>query len=304
MAIIYGEVDCLNRLLKMQKAVGVKHINTLEDLLSYRNECDESVRQAEIGACKEFDFRILKKEESISRCLLAREVNKKEGSLLQRPFTSLFLILKLFILKRNLKNFNKNREAFVRARIQKMSGKAFESKTIFDENYNLLQGALGEVQALYELKKLPDSCFIVNDLQLRFSKPLYEPRSQQRIYSIQADHVVLTRAGIFLVETKNWSRKVANRESDFNAYDQVKRTNFALYCFLNPRRVGLLSFIFKKKEVKVRSILLMTGEALLEQEKFVKVLTLSDLKSYISYFPPVLTERELKGFVLKLIKGR
>ncbi len=166
----------------------------------------------------------------------------------------------------------------------------------------MIQGASGEQQALDELRKLPDSYYVINNVQLSFPKPLYEPRSRQRIYSIQADHVVVAPSGVFLIETKNWSTGTASKDTNFTAFDQVKRTNFALYCYFNPRRSGFFSLFIKQKKIKVRSILLMIGHKTDGKDSFVKVLKLSQLKNYITYFSPILTDQEMQDILNRLLR--
>ncbi len=182
-----------------------------------------------------------------------------------------------------------------------MPGVFLKSKYLLDSNYALIQGASGEQQALDELKKLPDSYNVINNVQLRFLKPIYNPRSRQRIYTAQADHVVLGPTGVFLIETKNWSKGTINKTTNFTAFDQVKRTNFALYCYLNPRTNGLFLLFFKSKKIPVRSVLLMTGQTTEERDPFVKVVSLLELNSYITYFAPVMTELEIKNILNKLL---
>lgn len=79
-------------------------------------------------------------------------------------------------------------------------------KSELDSQYPLISGAIGEQKAIEELKKLPDDFYVINDLSLSFDPPIFNMRDNDRIHSIQVDHLVISPSGIFLIETKNWSK--------------------------------------------------------------------------------------------------
>ena len=54
-----------------------------------------------------------------------------------------------------------------------------------------------------EIKKLPDNYVLINDFNLSFPHPIFYKKYNERIYSIQIDHLLVSRAGIFIIETKN-----------------------------------------------------------------------------------------------------
>lgn len=303
MAVVYGEIDCLSKLIVMLKGDAISNLKSFDDLLEYQRECESKVKDAEHCAKEELNLKIQLQKEKITNHLEAQSEIKDISFYLVRISRALFLKVKIFKMNRDLKKLEERSSEFIRFRTEAISGEFFRSKQVFDSNYNLIQGASGEQQELDELKKLPDNFYVVNNVQLNFSKPLYEPRSGQRIYSTQADHVVVCPSGVFLIETKNWSRRTANFDLNFSAFDQIKRTNFALYCYFNPRVNGFFSYFFKRKKIKIRSVLLMTGHMTDDNDRYVKVLNLSQLRTYIERFKAELTDKEIHGLLRKLIGG-
>lgn len=300
MAVVYGEIDCLSKLTSMLRGQAA-NIKSFEQLLDYRRECDIKVHEAELGAKNEISQKIQSLEQAVANHLLGQSTLNDPGFFLIKAYRVFIFKIKLFRMNRQLKRFLHNSPELIKLRTESISGDFFRNKQVFDSNFNLIQGASGEQQALNELRKLPDSFYVVNNVQISFSRPLYEPRSNQRIYSIQADHVVVAPSGIFLIETKNWSRGTENLNSGFSAFDQIKRTNFALYCYFNPVPRGIFSFFVKTKKIKIRSILLMTGHKIEETDQYVKVLSLSQLRGYIEYFKDELTDKQMQDALSRLV---
>ncbi len=300
MAVVYGEIDCLSKLTSMLRGEA-KNIKSFEQLLDYRRECDKKVYEAELVAKTEISQKIQSLEQAVTNHLLGKSKLNDPGFFLVKGYRVFIFKIKLFRIDRQLKRFVKNSPELIRVRTESISGDFFWNKQVFDSNFNLIQGASGEQQALDELRKLPDSFYVVNNVQISFSRPLYEPRSNQRIYSIQADHVVVAPSGIFLIETKNWSRGTENLNYGFSAFDQIKRTNFALYCYFNPVSRSIFSFFAKTKKIKIRSILLMTGYKAEGTDQHVKVLSLNQLRGYIEYFKDELNNKEIQDVLRKLV---
>lgn len=301
MAVVYGEIDSLSKLTAMLGTDVASNLKSFDDLLEYKRECDSKVKEAELSAQKEFNLRLQTQKDKIESHLAEHPKIKELRFLLARLFKTLGFKVRLFKLNSELKKLEERSSDFIRSRTEALSGDFYRSKQIFDSNYSLIQGASGEQQALDELRKLPDNFHVINNFQVSFSKPLYEPKTRQRIYSAQADHIVIAPSGIFLIETKNWSRGTANFESDFSAFDQVKRTNFALYCFFNPRVSSFMSWFVKTKKIKIRSVLLMTGHRINGSDRYVKVVDLRQLRSYIEYFPAELTDEDTNVILNKAI---
>ena len=76
-----------------------------------------------------------------------------------------------------------------------------------DGLYALIAGAIGENSTVNELQKLSDNYYLINDFSAKFNPPIYNKKDKDRIFSVQIDHLLICQSGVFLLETKNWSKK-------------------------------------------------------------------------------------------------
>lgn len=208
--------------------------------------------------------------------------------------------------KNKFEEIKLNTENRVHENVESQAGAFLNALKILRSKNNLILGAIGEQRVVDELKKLPDTYTVINNFQLRLDKPIYNKRENQRIFSAQADHLVVGPSGVFLIETKNWSNETLRASSGFSPFDQIKRTSFALYCYINPKQKNSFFYsLFKSsphKKVPLRSILVMVGVNVKEKDKFIKVLNLERLNGYITYFPKVFEKEDVSTIVDKFLK--
>ncbi len=140
-------------------------------------------------------------------------------------------------------------------------------------------GVHAELDVIMKLRGLPGNYVVMNNLQLharRFIKFDGVP-----LQSAQIDHLVLSPAGIFIIETKRWSASFTKSGSYHNPFDQVQRARYLCADLLKPG--------FGK--LPVRSIILTEGALPpAPPDSYVKVLHLDDLNGYITWFK----QRELQ----------
>ena len=170
--------------------------------------------------------------------------------------------------------------------------------SIFQINRSLFYGAEGEERALHELSKLPDSYTVINDFRLKFAKPIYNRREDDRIYSVQIDHIVIGPTGIYLVETKNWSKDSVENRDLFSPVKQLNRHSFAMFVLLNDAvRSGGMWRVFSgnwgDRKISPRNIILLMNHKPREEYQHVKILTLQEIVRYISYGTPIFSETEV-----------
>ncbi len=165
---------------------------------------------------------------------------------------------------------------------------------------NLILGAIGENLVVEEVKKLPDDYVLINDFNLRFSRPIYYKKHNQRIYSVQIDHLLISKAGIFIIETKNWSKSSVNSSSLRSPIKQIERSNFALYIFISEN-IKLRNHHWGEQRIPIRNLIVMINNKPRGKFKYVNVKLLRELNNYIKYFEPVLTDKQFNRIVAKLI---
>ena len=136
-----------------------------------------------------------------------------------------------------------------------------------------LAGAEAELATIDRLRTLPSSVIVFNDVRLKASRHIRF--NGIALLSAQIDHVVLTPAGVFVIETKRWSQRFVESGNFYNPFEQVSRANYLCYDLLR-RSFG---------KTRVRSIIACDG-SLPEppRESYVKVVRPEGLTSYILGF--------------------
>jgi Nuclease-related domain len=80
-------------------------------------------------------------------------------------------------------------------------------------------GAVAELELIELLRKLPENFYIINDVKLSLRKGM--KFDGEWLQSAQIDHLVISPAGIFVIEAKNWSKEFIKSGDYFNPYQQV-----------------------------------------------------------------------------------
>ncbi|WP_430424281.1 nuclease-related domain-containing protein [Maribacter litoralis] len=174
------------------------------------------------------------------------------------------------------------------------------TRDVLEECKNLISGAIGENLVVKEIKKLSDDYVLINDFKLEFSPPIFYKQQNERIYSIQIDHLLISKAGIFITETKNWSKKSVNSISLRSPIEQIKRSNFALYIYISEN-LSLADHHWGEQKIPIRNLIVMINNKPKAQFKYVSIKLLNELNDYISYFDPVLTEKQLNKITSHLV---
>lgn len=236
--------------------------------------------------------------DKIRQIFIVRKLHKLKNNSqtkLEKPYINLKNSLEK--LKKEIEDLNTNYEKILEERTKKMSSVLDKKKKVIEDLYPLIAGALGEHKALTELKKLGNEYSIINDVFIEFRKPIFNSQTKDYIYSIQIDHLVISKSGIFVIETKNWSKKSIENLDLFSPVNQIKRSSYALFIIIHKAIensiIRLKNHHWGNKKIPIKNILLMVGEKPKGEFQFVKVLTLSEVIAYIKYFEPVLNETEV-----------
>ena len=181
------------------------------------------------------------------------------------------------------------------------------TKKVVDGLYTLVAGAIGESSVVKALEGLPDNCYLINDFSVEFDTPIYNRREDDRIFSIQIDHLLVCQSGVFLLETKNWSKASVENLDLRSPVKQIRRNSFALFVLLNSdstlNDIRLERHHWGDRKIPIRNIIVMTNEKPKEQFKHVKVLSLNQLIGYIRYFDQTFNGEEVQG-IFEYLKTR
>jgi hypothetical protein len=173
------------------------------------------------------------------------------------------------------------------------------TRNVLENSKNLISGAIGENLVVQEIKKLSDDYILINDFNLNFSPPIYYKKKNHRIYSIQIDHLLISKAGIFIIETKNWSKSSVKSISLRSPIEQIIRSNFALYVYLSENLL-LNEHHWGEQRVPIRNLIVMINNKPTGSFKFVSIKLLKELNDYLKYFEPVLSEKQLNNLINEL----
>jgi len=173
--------------------------------------------------------------------------------------------------------------------------------SVINSNSSLLYGSIGEIKAIELLKQLPEQYYIINDVRRKFDPPIYNKNENDRIYSIQIDHIVIGPTGIFIIETKYWSQKSIDNKYLFSPVKQLRRSSYALFVLLNgiinDRKIPEFSNNWGQFKISISSVLLMVNASTDQQFQFVKVLTEDNLINYIKKGNVIFNEKQIKYLV-------
>lgn len=193
--------------------------------------------------------------------------------------------------------YTTNREKIVSNRSSPKIKELAYAKEIVDGLYPQIAGAIGENLVVNELKKLSDKNILFNDFSINFESPVYNRKEDDRIFSIQIDHLLITNSGIFIIETKNWSKESIENFDLRSPVQQIRRTSYALFVILNngskPSGVKLKKHHWGDKQLPIRNLIVMINNKPREKFKYVKVKTLKELNRYITYFDPIFDDSEV-----------
>lgn len=192
----------------------------------------------------------------------------------------------IVLTKQNLDYKEKNIDKLIQERAEQKIERLNAINFLLLKNNILYEGTIGEQKVLDELKKLPDSFSVINDFQKNFRRGIYQKRTDDWIYSIQIDHIVIGPTGVFVIETKNWSQSSIDNESLFSPVKQVNRASHALYCYLNDaiKNSYLPSFEhhWGLRQISPSSIVVTIYHTPQQEFQYVKILSLKDLLWYIT----------------------
>jgi hypothetical protein len=170
------------------------------------------------------------------------------------------------------------------------------TREVVNELNSLIAGAIGENRVVRELEKLSDQFTLFNNYFKEFAEPIIYNRDKSRIKSIQIDHVLVGPSGVFLIETKNWSRKSIQNLDFRSPIRQILRTNYAMYASVNWSRdlkKKLKKHHWGERKIPIRNVVVMINQKPRAEFEHVKVLSLYELNNYVRYFEPVFDEEEV-----------
>ncbi len=205
--------------------------------------------------------------------------------------------------KRRLEYIDHNFEKAVQENTYAQLREIDRKKTIVEQLTPSIYGAIGEKKVSDELEHLPDDFILINDFLCTFHPPIYNRQENDYIKSVQIDHILVAPAGVFLIETKNWSEESMKNLSLRSPVEQIKRTSFALYISLNgDQGISLSQHHWGERKIPIKNLIVMINQKPREEFQYVKILTLKELCNYVTYFKPVFSLQETQTIANYLLR--
>lgn len=157
-----------------------------------------------------------------------------------------------------------------------------------------LGGALAELAVIEALERLPPDHTVINDVRLVASR--FIRFDGKPLQSAQLDHLVLSPAGVFVIETKCWTKAFADSGTYHNPFDQVRRASYLCHAVLKEHFGN----------IRVRSIIACAGHlpAAGPEQAHVKVLRAHEINGYITWFKKEELPRERQTSLCSYFESR
>jgi len=295
MAVVIGKIQTLKKLRESLDEKGIHRFNSIGDINSFLKNFEYEKRNIPKNEKDKLDKELQTLEKSIKLA--------KQKSLLNTLY-KIYYGIKIRWYSYKKTSLKKNYEKIISKRCKKSTQELAYIKKTVEGLYTLISGAVGESAVVNELKKLPDSFYLINDFSLTFSPPIYNRKEDDRITSIQIDHLLICKSGVFIIETKNWSSESIQNLDLRSPIEQINRNGYALFVTINSEsNLNLVEHHWGSKKVPIRNIIVMTNSAPREEFKYVKVLHLDNLNGYVKYFDPIFTESEVQNIFNHLNSG-
>jgi len=145
-----------------------------------------------------------------------------------------------------------------------------------------LPGAIAEKAVIKELGRLPNEYVLINDVRLEYHR--YIPFDGEYLKTAQLDHVLIGPAGVYVIETKNWSQEFVANGEYFSPFKQVKRASYLCYRIL--KEAGCSSH--------VRSVVACAGAVPPKPpDSHIAVVPITRLLSFVQYGERVVSPRQI-----------
>ncbi len=299
MARIYNKLGSLSDLIS---EINDKEINNLKDVINFKNNLNHQEEKIVEVNQKKLEKEIIELDEEIKKT--KNEIKETRNRLFQnlfKRFKNKVLFYRINKLKRNPEDIIKKRSASELEKLKRID-------EIIIRNRLLIYGSVGELKVIKELKKLSDDFYVINNYKEKFPRPIYNKKNNDYIYSIQIDHLIIGPTGLFIIETKNWSKKTIKREDLFSPVKQIERAGFALFVKINNMikdgSISTLETHWGARKVSPQKIIALIKGLPDEKYQYVKIIPLDKIVSYIENRKKEFSKEETKDVAKYLLRKK
>ncbi|MEL0082139.1 MAG: hypothetical protein VW985_03740, partial [Gammaproteobacteria bacterium] len=190
MTIVSGKIEPLKRLKETLHNHGIYRFNSIGDINDFLKQYESEKKDIPTTVKHSTDNQIKDLEEASNNAIEMRDKN---------IFTKFIYYFKARKLIRSHAALLNNYESVLSQKTSDSYRKLEFIKETVEGQYSTIAGAVGENAVVSELQKLSDKYYLINDFSLKFDPPIFNKRENDRIYSIQIDHLLLLNFDLFWI---------------------------------------------------------------------------------------------------------
>lgn len=194
--------------------------------------------------------------------------------------------------RKRIEHLETNREAIIENNLLYL----YREKDVLDrltrEYRSELKGYYGELLVMDMLERLGDGDYVLSDV--RITRESGHKFDGKMLKSARVDHVVVSRKGVYCIETKNWNMQWKSDDRPTPG-EQARRASYLLYRFLK--------YTCGISRIRVMSIVLYTNSTIKGKEDFVRFLRHEDFPAYLEARQEILSDGDV-GRVVECLRSR
>jgi len=275
MATLIGSSGAGDDLIRKLHDMGVsRSCTTIRQVMERRDAIDQVIalereRQEHLLEREKRTLRSGMRKRALLDSLLFFNKNKKSREYLKR-----------------IDHLDKNRDAIIENNLLYL----YREKDVLDrltrEYRSELKGYYGELLVMDTLERLGDEYYVLSDV--RITREFGHKFDGKMLKSARVDHVVVSRKGVYCIETKNWNMKWKSEDRPTPG-EQARRASYLLYRYLK--------YTCDIPRIRVMSIVLYTNSTIKGKEDFVRFLRYEDFPAYLEARQEILSDEEVKRVV-------
>lgn len=295
MVSIYWEIWAFKELQKALSFYDIKISNLKEYNLMYER-VKSQLKNTDILAEDLLQNEVKEIENKYDE-LLNNLKKLEEKSAHRNKFTTFWNWVKIYLIKHKLsRSLNRalkieNHETqIIKKNKLKLEKEFLKNKSILDWQTNNYQWAIAELEVQRHLEKISINSFLINDFYQIFNDSIAMKWWNDWIKTIQIDHILINNKWLFLIETKNWSKKFESKES-FTPVYQCQRHWHAFYFWIQ-------TLLEKKIWKKIRRFDIVARKQKTynnyHKSSHVYEMNIHSLSSFICTKPDILSNQEVQ----------
>ncbi|MFX0048487.1 MAG: nuclease-related domain-containing protein [Candidatus Hermodarchaeota archaeon] len=251
---IIGRSGSEEYLIERLQKQGIHGFNSFKDIRRFKNNFIKILKRSAAKERKKLNSNIisLKNDEFIlkkilegKKSVLQQTLLKEKAELMDKPLNSkgkkrIKKIDNTIEKKldqpfnKDIKEIKKIKKKYILAQknleksVEKKVNKVYKALEIIQKNQQFYDQAVREAAVIKELRKLPETYYILNEVRLSFYRSIRWKKYGEYVQSCKIDHVVVGPTGIFLIEPMNQSPQTTQTAKS-PSHKQIQRSGYIVF---------------------------------------------------------------------------